>query len=105
MYNTRLSSIRSIIKRAFALLKGKWRRLKYLDVKSVKIANCITAAACTLHNFLLLHNQADIRENHHFNHDYEYGDDDENSDSESDPELEGDNANARNKRIQIMNRL
>lgn len=31
-YNRKLSSIRSTIERVFGLLKGKFRRLKYLDI-------------------------------------------------------------------------
>ncbi|XP_018574759.1 protein ALP1-like [Anoplophora glabripennis] len=56
IYNTKLSSIRSIIERAFGLLKGKWRRLKYLEVNQPETASRIILACCVLHNFLLLHN-------------------------------------------------
>ncbi|XP_050516925.1 putative nuclease HARBI1 [Diabrotica virgifera virgifera] len=53
-YNTKLSSIRSVIERAFGLLKVKFRRLKYLDVKNGQTANRIVLAACILYNFILL---------------------------------------------------
>lgn len=58
-YNTKLSSIRSIIERAFGLLKIKWRRLKYLDVSDMDLANKMIASACMLHNFLLDHGEID----------------------------------------------
>lgn len=67
IYNTKLASIRSIIERAYGLLKGKWRRLKYLDVKSIDMANHIIAAACTLHNFLILHIEINMTENVNIN--------------------------------------
>ncbi|KAJ8979101.1 hypothetical protein NQ317_014113 [Molorchus minor] len=52
-FNQILSAQRSVIERAFALLKGKWRRLKYIDMSlSEEIPNVILAA-CILHNFVL----------------------------------------------------
>ncbi|XP_050517687.1 putative nuclease HARBI1 [Diabrotica virgifera virgifera] len=58
VYNTKLSSIRSTIERAFGLLKCKFRRLKYLDVNHSQIASRIVLAACVLHNFILLQGNA-----------------------------------------------
>lgn len=51
-YNTVLSSCRSKIEQAFGRLKGKWRRLKYLDMDIENIPHVITAA-CVLHNYTL----------------------------------------------------
>ncbi|CAH1374636.1 unnamed protein product, partial [Tenebrio molitor] len=51
----RLSSIRAIIERAFARLKGKFRRLKYLDIADPNFRVDIITAACVLHNFILTH--------------------------------------------------
>lgn len=63
-YNIRLSSIRSIIERAFGCLKCKFRRLKYLDVASVETANVIISACCMLHNFILSNGEEiDMEEN------------------------------------------
>lgn len=59
-YNVKHASIRSIIERAFGLLKGKFRRLRYLDVKSVDMGIFVISAACTLHNFLLSRGDANI---------------------------------------------
>lgn len=52
-YNTRLSSICSIIEQAFGLLKVKFRRLKYLDLSDVGFGNTIIASTCMLHNFII----------------------------------------------------
>ncbi|XP_067208395.1 uncharacterized protein [Linepithema humile] len=52
-YNTKLSSIRSIIETAFGLLKVKFRRLKYLDISDFELGNNMIAAACVLHNFII----------------------------------------------------
>ncbi|KAF2887456.1 hypothetical protein ILUMI_18717 [Ignelater luminosus] len=52
-FNQVLSGQRSVIERAFGLLKGKWRRLKYLDVALAAKIPEVVLAACILHNFLL----------------------------------------------------
>ncbi|KAJ8930821.1 hypothetical protein NQ314_016353 [Rhamnusium bicolor] len=52
-YNTRFSSIRSIIERAFGLLKGKWKRLKYLDMSDMELLNEVITACCVLRNFII----------------------------------------------------
>lgn len=104
MYNTTLSSIRSIIERAYGLLKGKWRRLKYLDVKSIDMANHIIAAACTLHNFLILHNEIEMRENVNIDINVNIEHEDHSSD-ESDNNDDFQNDNGRMKRQEIANRL
>nr|CAH7758360.1 unnamed protein product [Callosobruchus chinensis] len=53
LYNRKLSSIRSVIERAFGRLRGKLRRLKYLDVCDAETGTQIIAAACVLHNFII----------------------------------------------------
>lgn len=52
-YNKKLSSIRSTIERAFALLKGKFRKLKYLEMYNLDLINYAIASACILHNLIL----------------------------------------------------
>lgn len=51
-FNTTLSTARSKIEQAFGRLKGKFRRLKYLDMNVDNVARVITAA-CTLHNYII----------------------------------------------------
>lgn len=51
-YNIKLSSIRSVIERTFGLLKGKFRRLKYMDITDFNLGKKMIAAACVLHNFI-----------------------------------------------------
>ncbi|XP_031348431.1 putative nuclease HARBI1 [Photinus pyralis] len=53
-YNVKLSTIRAVIERAFGQLKGKFRRLKYLDIAEPDFATEIITAACVLHNFTLM---------------------------------------------------
>lgn len=53
-YNTYHSSNRVVIERAFALLKGRFRRLHYLDTASISTAVDIIVACCVLHNFCIL---------------------------------------------------
>lgn len=60
-YNVKLSNCRSIIERTFGLLKGKFRRLKYLDIHTPEIGNEIISASCTLHNFLIDRNEVDFQ--------------------------------------------
>ncbi|KAB0801857.1 hypothetical protein PPYR_04043 [Photinus pyralis] len=44
----------AVIERAFGQLKGKFRRLKYLDIAEPDFATEIITAACVLHNFTLM---------------------------------------------------
>ena len=53
-YNRRLSSARSVIERAFALLKGRFRRLKMMDVRDMFLLCSVVVASCVLHNLCLL---------------------------------------------------
>ena len=54
-FNTVHSSSRSVIERAFARLKGKFRRLKYLDMDNMSLVPVVITAACVLHNAILTH--------------------------------------------------
>lgn len=58
-YNTKHSNTRSVIERAFALLKGRFRRLKYLEMDVAHIPDAIVA--CTvLHNICLQNGDCDL---------------------------------------------
>nr|XP_054926931.1 putative nuclease HARBI1 isoform X2 [Dermacentor andersoni] len=53
-FNERLGAARSVIERAFAQLKGKFRRLKYLDMKGSALISKYVLASCVLHNIILM---------------------------------------------------
>jgi hypothetical protein len=42
-----------LIEIAFTFLKGKWRKLKFLDVTNLSLIPHILIAACVLHNYIL----------------------------------------------------
>ncbi|CAG2192932.1 unnamed protein product [Mytilus edulis] len=52
-FNKFLSSKRQVIERAFALLKGRFRRLKYVSIRDIKCICKIISACCVLHNICL----------------------------------------------------
>ena len=58
-FNKKLSATRSVIERSFALLKGRFRRLKYLDM-DVKYISATIVACCVLHNICLNEDNADF---------------------------------------------
>lgn len=45
--------MRQVIERAFALLKGRWRRLKFLDMNRDDMIPSVILASCVLHNVCL----------------------------------------------------
>lgn len=53
-FNYRLSSTRVAIERAFGLLKGRFRRLKLLDTKSIKTAVDTIIICCVFHNMCII---------------------------------------------------
>lgn len=55
-YNKSLSSKRQVIERAFGLLKGRFRRLKYVNLKDLGRICRTIAASCILHNIAVLNN-------------------------------------------------
>ncbi|XP_066456993.1 putative nuclease HARBI1 [Eleutherodactylus coqui] len=55
-FNSKLSSCRVKIKKAFALLKGRFSRLKMLDMGVVSLMSSAIMACCILHNICLLYN-------------------------------------------------
>ncbi|XP_046567780.1 putative nuclease HARBI1 [Haliotis rubra] len=52
-FNNAHSSTRVDIERCFGLLKGKFRKLKYLDMKNVREMPEVIITCCVLHNFIL----------------------------------------------------
>ncbi|XP_059141242.1 putative nuclease HARBI1 [Physella acuta] len=50
-YNNKHSQVHSLIKKAFRLLKGKFNRLRYLDMFKIKDISLIIKTACTMMNF------------------------------------------------------
>lgn len=55
-YNKIHSKTRVKIENSFGLLKGRWRRLKYITVYKVEKASNIVMACYILHNFCLANN-------------------------------------------------
>ena len=53
-FNKAHSSTRVEVERSIGLRKGKWRKLKYLDMQNVDDMPEIITAACVLHNFVIL---------------------------------------------------
>ncbi|XP_062583073.1 putative nuclease HARBI1 [Saccostrea cucullata] len=54
-YNFIHASTRAVIERAFGLLKGRFRRLHYLETKKLQTSCDIGIACCVLHNFCIKH--------------------------------------------------
>ena len=79
-YNEKHSGTRQVIERALGLLKGRWRRLKCLEMEAVEEIPSVVSAGCVLHNFCLLADEGDIEQ---FFDDDSDGDD---SDSDDQPE-------------------
>ncbi|XP_025158650.1 protein ANTAGONIST OF LIKE HETEROCHROMATIN PROTEIN 1 [Harpegnathos saltator] len=61
-FNDVLSKVRQVIERAFALLKGRFRRLKYLDMNRIDIISFVIIACTVLHNICLEGLDDDIKE-------------------------------------------
>lgn len=52
-YNNVHSSARSCVERAFGLLKGKFCRLKGLDMDNLMLINEVIVAACVVHSHII----------------------------------------------------
>jgi len=48
-FNTALSAVCQKVERSFSLLKGRWRKLQYLDHLDLEMAVQIITATCVLH--------------------------------------------------------
>ncbi|XP_028048533.1 putative nuclease HARBI1 [Monomorium pharaonis] len=62
IFNRVISQKRQVIERAFALLKGRFRRLKFLDMSRLDLIPFFIMAACVLHNICLKGIDNDIGE-------------------------------------------
>ena len=56
-FNVCLSSSRVVIEQAYGLLKGRFRRLKYLDMVDLKLATKVVTVACIMHNLCIDNNE------------------------------------------------
>lgn len=56
LYNHLLSATRQVIERAFGLLFGRFRRLKFLDMNKAENIPKTIIACCVLHNLCLSEN-------------------------------------------------
>ena len=90
-FNRVLSSLRQKIERAISLLKGRWRKLLFLDHLDLELEVNIIIAACVLHNFCLL--------NDDFDDGYFLDGDNEDNDAEQ----QYPDARAEQKRTHLMN--
>lgn len=52
-FNKKQSSARSVVERSFALLFGRFRRLRYLDMNRIEFIPATILASCVLHNICL----------------------------------------------------
>ena len=53
LFNKFHASSRVVIERSFALLLGRFRRLRHLDMNRIDLIPAVILAACTLHNICL----------------------------------------------------
>lgn len=59
-FNKRLSSKRQLIEQTFCILKGRFRKLKFMDVEIIPDIPVLVCAACTLHNNICSEHEDDI---------------------------------------------
>ncbi|XP_066596306.1 uncharacterized protein [Prorops nasuta] len=58
-FNTQLSKARIVIERAFGILKGRFRKLKYVYMYNTEMIPLIIISCCILHNICLSNEEAD----------------------------------------------
>lgn len=56
IHNKCLSSDRVVIEHTFGILKGRWKRLAFIDTYNISKAIEIVVATCILHNFCIFNN-------------------------------------------------
>ncbi|XP_071634367.1 uncharacterized protein [Temnothorax longispinosus] len=77
-FNTALASMRQVIERSFSLLKGRWRRLKFLDMNRDDMIPFVILASCVLHNVCLDNGLEEYEDFIIEGHDDDDDDDDDN---------------------------
>ena len=55
-YNYKVSATRVHIERAFGQLKGRFRKLRMIDMVNVKDINTLVIACCVIHNICIYQN-------------------------------------------------
>ena len=58
-FNSRFSSVRQTVERCNRLLKGRWRKLQFLDHLDMELMVLCIISTCVLHNFCLTHGDDD----------------------------------------------
>ncbi|XP_023212287.1 uncharacterized protein LOC111615121 [Centruroides sculpturatus] len=61
-YNKRHSSVRVVVEQIIELLKGRFHRLKYLDMENIAAMSKVVMTACILHNLCIEKGEKDISE-------------------------------------------
>ena len=61
-YNRKHAQTCQVIERALGLPKGRWRRLKYIEMENVEEVPSVVSGACVLHNFCLIVDEGTIEE-------------------------------------------
>lgn len=59
-FNGRQASVRQVIERSFALLFGRFRRLRYLDMNRIDWMPAVILACCVLHNICIIGNDDNL---------------------------------------------
>ena len=54
-FNTVLSSLRQKVERAIGLLKGRWKKLLFLDHMDLQLTVHLIISTCVLHNLCIIH--------------------------------------------------
>lgn len=95
-YNYKLSKTRSIVERSFGLLKGRFRKLKYLDSVKTEFLPTVIMATCVLHNITRRREELDA--------DYTEAQlDDDNENEDNNPSSSTYRSAAANKKHDIFN--
>ena len=87
-----LSSLRQKVERAIGLLKGRWRKVLFLDHLDLKLSVHLVISACVLHNVCLLNDDY-----------YECSMDDEDNNDHPVDEPHCSDERAEQKRTHLMN--